>query len=223
MGQTENQNHLPVDMRRSSGIGGGARENKVAASAHAAAVSARSGRPPDEVDEEEAAVEEETASTITECPRCEAKVDDESNFCGKCGRDLMKDAAKFLGIKFEPEDLDAYLFQGFLEKEVPLVGKGLVLRSSISGDHQKISDFLMKEWADKEVTQDFWENLKSTAAITLAIVSFDEKPIGDTVDERVKWMLSMGSALSDMVTQRVVLFNQAVTEWLSKKNTFLAS
>ncbi len=81
----------------------------------------------------------------------------------------------------------------------------------------------MDEWHGKAVTNDFWENLQGTAAVSMGIMSFDGKSPGAKVGERVDWMLGLGSALHDLMTQRVVLFNRAVTEWLQEKNTFLAS
>ena len=223
MGESANE-HLPVDMRRAQGIGGGASENKKAAAAHAAALEGASGasREPAEAEVEEEGNEEKQAAP-TNCPHCTAKLSDEWNFCAKCGRDLIQDPRKQLRIDFTSEDLDEYLFKGYLTKDIGIVGKSLVLRSSKAEDAKDISAYLMENWNGTQVTSEFWENLQGTAAISLGILSFNEQAIGETVQERVDWMLKLGSALHDLLTQRVVLFNRAVTEWLQEKDTFLAS
>lgn len=173
----------------------------------------------------EATVREEPQKVeLTECKRCGHKADNEANYCPKCGDDLGRRTAKeMLGIELTNEDLDEYIFKGFLLKTVKCLGKNMTMRSSLADDHRKINDFLMKEWGEKQVTQEFWENLKGTAAIALAIEAFDGKPIGDSVKDRVAWLLERGSAMTDLVTTKVVLYNRALTDWIQDKDLFLAS
>lgn len=207
-------------MRKSlGGIGSGARENRTSADARGVAVEAAGPKateaaPPDE---------EAPAPALEECPSCELKLEKDWSFCSRCGRSLVEDPQKLLNIAFEEGDLDRYLFEGFLTKTVMVVGRELVLRTSIAGDHQKISDYLMEKHGERPTTQAFWDNIRSTASVSLAVVSFDGKPIGDTTEERVDWMMDRGSALTDMILNRVVLFNRAVSAWLQKKNNFLVS
>jgi len=215
------ESHLPVDMRKSSGIGGGARENRDSAIAYESAISATS-RLPEQEPPKEVRADVETKNTIEECPVCHAKVSEENNFCAKCGRNLLTSARDRLHLKFADEDLDQYIFRGHVSRTLKVLGRDLVVRSSLSDDHRVISEYLINEWQDKSVTQDFWDNLRGTAAISMAIESFDGKSIGTSVEERVKWMLARGASFSDMVTNQVVLYNRAVTEWLEEKNTFLA-
>jgi len=219
MGQSP-EGHLPPDLRGRGGVGGGARENRSAAISRGAALAG----PVAEKDSGETSAPEESAEALEhKCTRCSTVSSEEANFCHKCGKDLLLDPMKKLGIEFTEEDLDQYLFKGYLVKEVKVVGRSLMVRSSLPDDHKQITAYLMDEWNNKPVTQDFWENLRGAASISLCIVSFDGKEIGENVSERVDWMLKIGSALHDMVTQKVVLFNRAITEWLSKKDTFLAS
>jgi hypothetical protein len=218
MGQSP-EGHLPPDLRGRGGIGGGARENRASAISRDAALS----NPPVEEHLSEKAPPEPETDVEHKCTRCSTISSEEANFCHKCGKDLLLDPMKKLGIEFTEEDLDQYLFKGYLVKEVKVVGRSLMVRSSLPDDHKQITAYLMDEWNNKPVTQDFWENLRGAASISLCIVSFDGKEIGENVSERVDWMLKIGSALHDMITNKVVLFNRAITEWLSKKDTFLAS
>ena len=188
------------------------------------------GREPEAVeadaDETVEATEATKAADVkkSKCPRCGAVAESEHNYCHKCGDDLgRRTPQQMLGIELVPEDLDEYIFKGSLTKAMTCVGKNLTLRSSRAGDHKRINDFLMKDWGDKNVTQDFWDNLKVTAAISLAIVSFDEKAIGTNVQERVDWFLKCGSALTDILTNKVVTYNRAITDWLQDKDLFLGS
>lgn len=221
---SEANKHLPPDLR-SSGIGGGARENRRSAAAHSAAMAASHSRPTENEKADQAEAETTKTKDVekSKCDRCSREVTEDDNFCGRCGADLLNDPAKRLGITFVPEDFDEYLFRGFLAKEVKVVGKSMVIRSSVAQDHKKISDYLMENWSEKPVAPDFWDNLRGTAAISMALMSFDGHPIPDDVKESVDWLMQRGSALHDMITQRVVLFNRAVTAWLREKDTFLVS
>lgn len=214
--------HLPPDLRKQGGVGVAARENRASAVARAAATGAPI-EAEDVKEQAESVAEKEADVKIPVCPRCQKKCPEDYNFCANCGRDLGTDPIKLLGIEFTDDDLDEYIFRGFLVKTVKVIGKDLVVRSSLAQDHRDLSDYLMTHWSDKELTSDFWENLKGSAAISCGVVSFDGKSIGDDLHDRVDWMMKRGAAFHDMISKKVVLFNRAVTEWLNKKNTFLAS
>lgn len=226
---------LPPDIREQmsqsggrGGVGGRASENEAAASARAQAM----GDPPrkDEAESERRQATDAQSSKEaphSRCPGCEGDVHDEHDYCPKCGRDLLrKSAAEQLGIEFTEEDIEAYLFRGYVVREVKLFrGHTMTVKSSQPSDLSEIDDFIMNgSWSKTEdgrerKISDFYLRQMNMMAITAACAQkIDGYDIGGTVEERVNYFLDKGSALVDMASKCVTLFNQAITDFLSKED-----
>jgi hypothetical protein len=220
---------LPPDLRRQAesrphrGIGGAAHENAAQAAARAQAF----GEPPPAKAGEKSDVEDKDAK-LTACPGCRATLDDEWNFCAKCGRDLVsdRDPVKWLGIKpFTTEDVEEWLFRGYIVRDLPILGEHKIRTKSSQPKDLKEVDayFLNGEYKDKALSQDLYKQLHTMATVAASVFSLDDKPIGDKLGDKMAWLEEKGSAFVDMVTYRVALFNRAWTGYVEAKNRLSGS
>ena len=162
---------LPPDLRAQAeartqtgnrGIGGAARENSAQSAARASAMGVSV--------EEAAAAQQEKAEEpqktvdLTECPVCKKKPGKDDLFCAGCGQGLLqeKDPIKFLAIKpFTDEDVDDYIFKGFILREIPILGKHkIILKSSQPKDLKAVDSWLMNgEYKDKGLSNALYKQL----------------------------------------------------------------
>jgi hypothetical protein len=224
---------LPPDLRKQAearpalhrGIGGAARENAAQAAARAQAF----GQPsPTAADEDKVEPDDEPKAKLEQCPGCRAALDDEWNFCAKCGRDLVgdRDPVKWLSIKpFVTEDVEEWLFKGYIVRDLPIVGEHKIrVKSSQPRDLKEVDAyFLNGEYKDKPLSQDLYKQLHTMATVAASVSSLDDKSIGDKLGERMAWLEERGSAFVDMVTYRVAVFNRAWTRYVEAKNRLMGS
>lgn len=224
------QGQMRATSRGRTGIGGAAPENAAAARARAQAIDPQGDLEEDPPAEPEAEVREE----LKVCPqvRCRTTLDDEWNFCAKCGQDLVRGGpAKSLGIEFTEDDVHDYLFKGYLVKEIKILGKHKVtIKTSQPQDMVEIDDYLMnRRWSkDKNNNERKISELlvaqMSTLCTTASMASkFDSDSLGSNLEARMNWLLERGSAFVDMLSTKVILFNQAITEHVKKADTVLGS
>lgn len=176
---------------------------------------------------------EEKPDSICKGAFCEAKLPDDAYFCSRCGFDQMRDGImKKLGIDpFTEEDVQDYIFRGYVIREIRVLGKHMItLRSSQAKDLKEIDSFIMNgDWTktengkEKQVSEFFLRQMNAMSLTAMSIQKVDEKSIGTTLVERVKWLEERGSAFVDLLAQKVQLFNQALTEHLKKEDTFSGS
>ncbi len=224
---------LPPDLRKQvesrapsahRGIGGAARENAEQAEARARAM----GDPAPAPAAAGAATEEaKDEPKLDVCPGCRAKLDSEWNFCGKCGRDLLsdRDPVTWLGITpFSDDDVEHYLFKGHIVRDLPILGRHkLRVKSSQPKDLKDVDQFFVQgEYKDKALSQELYRQLHTMASVATSIFSLDGVAIGgETLKEKMAWLEERGSALVDMITYRVAVFNRAFTKYLEDKNRVL--
>lgn len=224
---------LPPDVReqmtpkRRGGIGAAAAENAASARARDVAM----GDVPEEP-KEKPQEKKEDAPDLKVCPRrsCKQELDSDWSFCARCGTDLLRGGpGKRLGVEFTEEDVQDYLFKGYVVREIKVLGKHVVtLKSSQPKDLEEIDNYLMNgDWTkDAEGNQraisDFYlQQVNSLAVTAAAVQKIDGKPIGNTVVERLEWLKERGSAFVDLLSQRAVWFNQALTEYLKNEDNIL--
>lgn len=228
---------LPPDIQKkldasrrgpAGGIGARAAENSQAARARAVAM----GEPVDDqesvADAIKAAAHPETLDDppLEACPRCSAKADEQSNFCNKCGMDLMRgDFGARIGVEFDEKDIEDYVFRGFVMRDLKIYGNHTItVKSSQPTDSRDVDDHQMngdwrkeKDGKTPKPTSDFMIRDQYNLALTATLVlKFDGKSIGDTVKDRIKWLESHGSALVDTLAKRAIWFNRALTAHLQK-------
>lgn len=210
----------------SGGIGAGAPENATSARARAQALGV-----PDQP-EEAAVAAPPVVDELKACPRCRVELDPEWNFCGKCGADLVRGgAAKYLGITFTEEDVQDYLFRGFVAREVKVFGKfAATMKSSQPSDVDEIDKYVMtgpwrKDAAgkDRQVSNFYLEQINTLCMTAACVQKFNGESIGATLDARMGWLMARGSALVDALGQRAILFNRAITDHLKAADTILGS
>jgi hypothetical protein len=222
---------IPPDVRanlakqtRGGGIGGGAPENAGAAQARRMAMDPTAAAAEAE---EAAAPEVDEREELKACPRptCRITLEDEWNFCAKCGTDLIRGGpAKKLGIEFTDQDLEDYVFKGYVLREVAILGSHkMLLKSAQPKDVAEADNYLMngawrKDVAGKErqVTEFFLRQVNQLCITASTIQKMDGQPLGKTFDEKMTWFEERGSAMVDMMGAKVILFNQALTEFLTK-------
>jgi hypothetical protein len=212
-----------------AGIGGSARENTEAARAHAVAMAG--GVAPAEK-EDELGVEKKKEPELKNCPHCHVELDDEWNFCAKCGEDLQRqDYAKKLGIELSDKDVQDYIFKGFVTKEMKILGDHtLVVKSSQPSDADTIDEWMMngkwrknKDGSAKSISDFYFRQMQSLSVSAMSTLKMDGELTGDDFDVRFQWLNSRGSALVDMITEKVVFFNRALTSYLKDRNNILGS
>jgi hypothetical protein len=243
IGETEgvtmaNGSVLPPDIQaqvaakrsRVGGIGAAAQENAQTAQQRETAM----GVAPQTEEALEASVEEETEAELTVCPNelCSAALDSEWDYCAKCGRDLVREGpAKRLGLTFTDEDVQDYIFKGFIVRDLKVLGSHTATtKSSQPSDLHEIDEFVMNgEWAknedgsERKISEFYMRQMNTLAFTAAAVLKFDGKAIGETLNDRMKWLMERGSHLADLLSSRVIWYNQAVTKFLEAKDTFPGS
>jgi len=225
-----NGSMLPPDLREKvakmsqGGIGSAAREN-------AGMVGAKD--PADDAlpsEEKKAPPREELK--VCPNPSCRSDLKDEWNHCAMCGQDLVRGGpAKKLGITFTDDDMESYLFRGYVVRELPVLGKHkITVKSSQPKDLEAIDDFIMNgdwgrngEGTEKRISDFYLRQMNAMCVTATAVVKVDGESIGDTLAKRMTWMSERGSAFVDLISQRVTLFNQALTEFLKAEDSILGS
>ena len=214
------------------GIGGRARGN--AATAHQREVAL--GR--HEEDLEEPAVQEEASDVHTEESKkcasatCTAELEPQWEYCPRCGADQIRGgAAKKLGIEFSEEDIQDYLFKGYVIRDIKILGKHTAtMRSSQAKDLGEIDEVIMngkwmktKEGKDKQISDFYLRQMNAMALTAIAVRKVGGQSIGETLEERMDWLQERGSAFVDILAQKVTLFNRALTEYLKEEDSVLGS
>jgi RNA polymerase-binding transcription factor DksA len=236
-GETEryemtNGSAIPADVRSnmerqrrkgqaaSAGIGGKAAENMP--------------RSTQEVEAETRASAEEKEKDVAKpiCKRCKKVAESEWRFCASCGKELTGEgAAKRLGIDLNEQSLQDYLFKGYIVCNIKVFGKHTItIKSSQPKDLSDIDDYLMNgEWTKdakgeaKNVSDFYLRQMNAVCVTASAVAKIDGDSIGETLVERVAWFMERGAAFVDTVSQRVTLFNQALTEFLQDEDAVLGS
>lgn len=233
-----NGSMLPPDIqeqvaRKKSRVGG------VGAAAHENVDSARKrevamGVPPEPSEPTEPEVAEDPDENLLVCPneRCLTTLKDEWDFCAKCGRDLVREgAAKRLGLSFSDEDVQDYIFKGYIVRDLKVLGNHTATaKTSQPTDLHEVDQYIMEgKWAknedgsERKVSDFYMRQVNSLAFTAASIQKFDGESIGKTFEERMAWLMARGSALADMLSTRVVWFNQAVTKFLESKDALPGS
>jgi hypothetical protein len=226
------ENQKPPGVPQSpGGIGGRAKGN--AATAYQRNVAMGQKDDTDEPVTAEADVPE-AEETNPICPNsiCNAKTAGGDNFCARCGTDLITGGAeRKLGIKLTEEDLQDYIFKGYVVRDLKVLGKHkITVRSSQASDLGKIDDFIVNgEWSkdkegnERQVSDFMLRQMNAMCLAAMAIQKFDGTSLGESLGERVAWLEEKGSALVDMFATRVTLYNRAITEYLKKEDSLLGS
>jgi len=168
------------------------------------------------------------------CPRlgCPQVVEKAWNYCPRCGEDLLKDdILKKLGISFTEDDLSDYLFRGYIVRDLKILGKHtMTIKSSQPQDLDEIDRVIMqgkwtknKDGSERKVSEFYLRQMNAICVSAVSIVKIDGESIGDTIEERVKYLNERGAAFLDILSQRVTWFNRALTEYLQKEDASLGS
>lgn len=223
---------LPPDVRNkinaqkgapAGGIGSRAAENSVAARSRAVAM----GAPIDEATDEplEAHPETNPDPVPQACTRCGNPTTEAQNYCARCGADLMRgDFAARLGVKFTDEDIEDYVFRGYVMRDVSVYGKHTVtVKSSQPSEGKDIDDHHMngawrkeKDGSPRNVSELMSREQRQLALTATLVVKFDGKSIGDNFQTRLKWLEDHGSAFVDLLSQKAIWFNRALSTHLQK-------
>jgi len=167
---------------------------------------------------EEAVKEKAEVPKIAEpCPRCEKVVGPDSNFCQNCGLDFKRRrSADQLGIEIAKDEIDDYLFKGFVVKAVNLFGEHIATFKSVqAGEIDQADELTAKYFEGKKPTDLEWLNYRSKCLISFGWLKLDGKPIGESPEKRLAWVQNAGSQLVDLVGKKFNLFNQCLTEVLN--------
>jgi hypothetical protein len=78
------------------------------------------------------------------------------------------------------------------------------------GSERRVSDFYLRQ-------------MNALCVTASAVTKVDGESIGDSLEKRLAWMNERGSSFVDIVSQRVTLFNQALTEFLRSEDSILGS
>lgn len=171
---------------------------------------------------------------LTTCPNalCNAKLETGWTFCSKCGANLLRHgAAKQLDIELTEQDLEDYLFRGYILREIKVLGKHrATFKSSQANELRHIDDYMMNgSWGkdgkgrDRKVSEFYMRQLNAMCLAAAAMVKFNGDSVGDSFEERISWIDSRGSAFVDLLSQKAALFNQAVSEFLKDQEFVLGS
>lgn len=182
----------------------------------------------------EAKPEEAPEEELKRCsnPSCREELDSSWYFCAKCGEDLVRGgAAKRLNLEFDETDVQDYLFKGYVVRDLKVLKKHTItVRSSQPKDLKEIDDFIMngdwmktKDGKERRISDFYMRQMNSLAITAASLMKMDGQPIGDTLKERMDWLTDRGSALVDLLSQRVVWFNQALTDFMKKEDSVLGS
>ena len=196
------------------------------------------GTPMDGVEEElEATAQEAHPETLPEpaseaCQRCRAPAPQSHNFCAKCGTDLMRgDFAARLGIKFSDTDVEDYVFRGYVARDLKIYGTHkITVKSSQPSDSLDIDEHVMNgEWrknkdgTEKVISEIGQRDQRMLALTATLVLKLDGKSIGDDHVARIKYLNERGSAFVDLVAQKAMWFNRALTTHLQKADAFEGS
>lgn len=176
--------------------------------------------------------EEETQPSICPNAACNLETETTWGYCPKCGTDLVKGGTeKRLGIKLDVDDIQDYLFKGFVVRDLKILGKhSMTVRSSQAKDLREIDDFIIngtwlkdEDGNEKQVSDFMIRQMNALCLTAMAVQKVDGKSIGEDLAARVLWIEEKGSAFVDMMATRVTLFNRALTELLKKEDALLGS
>ena len=164
---------------------------------------------------------------------CKAEVPTSAAYCAKCGFDQLHGGLeKRLGItEFDDSDVQDYIFRGYVVRDIKLLGKHVVtVRSSQAKDLKEIDTFIMngdwsktKEGKEKQVSEFFLRQMNAMAIAAMAVQKLDGQSIGESLTDKMKWFEERGSGFVDLVSSKVTLFNQALTDHLKKEDSFSGS
>ena len=151
------------------------------------------------------------------CPACQSEVAADVNYCPICGVDLGKlDVESALGIKIGDEDLQQYLFQGYLVKEITIIGDHTaVMKTLVPKDVNAIELSMTQKWGEKKITNSHWQSQFALENLAHGIVKFGGISLGETPEERYVYLTEkMGSHLIDILSRKWSLLNRAVSHLL---------
>jgi len=164
---------------------------------------------------------------------CRAEVPRSAAFCAKCGFDQLHGGIeKKLGIAaFTDADVQDYIFRGYVVRDLKVLGSHIVtVRSSQAKDLKEIDTFIMngdwsktKDGKEKQVSEFFLRQMNAMAIAAMAVQKLDGQSIGESLTDRMKWFEERGSGFVDIVSSKVTLFNQALTDHLKKEDSFSGS
>lgn len=179
------------------------------------------------------AVEEAVEETTCKSTFCSAHVAADAAFCSKCGFDQMRGGLiKKLGIApFSEEDIQDYVFRGYVVRDLKVLGKHTVtLRSSQAKDLKEIDTYIMTgAWSkgidgkERQISEFFLRQMNALCMTAMSIQKIDGQSIGETLEARMKWLEERGSAFVDLLAQKVSFFNQALTDHLNKEDSLSGS
>lgn len=212
------------------GVGAGAHENAQTARQRELAM----GVAPPAEEEATEAVADDQAPELKVCPNpaCGVELNDEWDFCASCGRDLVREGpAKRLGLEFNEEDVQDYIFKGYIVRDLKVLGSHTATtKTSQPSDLDEIDAYIMTgEWSknedgsDRKISDFYMRQINSLAFTAAAVLKFDDKSTGATLGDRMKWLMARGSHMADLLSTRVIWFNQAVTAYLEGKDAFPGS
>ena len=224
---------IPSDLRQaaeaqsragSRGIGGAAQENASASASRDRAM----GMSPEQAKAEEEEEQAKAEAPPPPCPRCKVQPEKEHNFCSKCGQDLVpaENLLERLGIQpLTDDDMNDYLFKGYIEKEIPVLGRKATIRTTIPKDSRDIDAWFMVTgpYKDKQLSGTLYQQLYNMATMAVATSAFDGIRMGDTLDKRMAWWDDKGAMLADLMFARVRWLNIVFSEFAKKKDTLPGS
>jgi len=65
--------------------------------------------------------------------------------------------------------------------------------------------------------------MNAMAIAAMAVQKLDGQSIGESLTDKMKWFEERGSGFVDLVSSKVTLFNQALTDHLKKEDSFSGS
>lgn len=163
---------------------------------------------------------------------CQQVLAADSMFCHRCGHDQMRgELTKKLGIEpFSEEDVQDYVFRGYVVREIKVMGKHTItVRSSQAKDLKEIDNFIMNgSWSKTEgkergISDFFLRQMNALALTAMGVQKIDGQSIGNSLEDRVRWLEERGAAFVDLIAQKTSLFNQALIEHLKKEDSIPGS
>jgi len=180
-----------------------------------------------------APVEEADEETTCKSNYCNSHVPMDAAFCSKCGFDQLRGGVmKKLGLDpFTDEDVQDYIFRGYVVRDLKVIGKHTVtMRSSQAKDLREIDTYIMTgSWSkgadgkERQISEFFLRQMNALCMTAMSIQKVDGQSIGQTLQDRMTWLEERGSAFVDILAQKTSLFNQALTDHLKKEDTFSGS
>jgi len=162
-------------------------------------------------------VVEETKET-TECNSCLKEIEKDLSYCPHCGLKNGDRPAKLdLGVEISDSDLEHYLFDGIIKKDMEVVkGKLTVTLKTLTVKEEKDINKLLAEKMKQDggLTQKEYQDEQASIMTAFQLEFINGKPIGDTSDKRIEYIENLGSLLLNVIIAKVNLFNRAVEEIL---------